>query len=108
MLQTIFILELSPEVSHIFIATSEVPDLGVKYARLMRDFKIQETLFEFFYRLKSVFPNNSLFLPWYIEIYIFSFMVYIVLENKWSAVYILNSLPFKMDVLCNACVSVTK
>jgi len=30
----------------IFITTSEVPDLGVQYARLMRDFKIQETLFE--------------------------------------------------------------
>ncbi len=30
----------------IFIATSAVPELGVQYARLMRDFKIQETLFE--------------------------------------------------------------
>jgi len=30
----------------IFIATSDVPDLGIRYARLMRDFKIQETLFE--------------------------------------------------------------
>lgn len=30
----------------IFIPTSEVPDLGIQYARLMRDFKVQETLFE--------------------------------------------------------------
>ena len=29
-----------------FISTSEVPALGVQYARLLRDFKIQETLFE--------------------------------------------------------------
>lgn len=30
----------------IFIPTSEVPDLGVQYARLLRDFKVQETLYE--------------------------------------------------------------
>lgn len=30
----------------IFIATSEVPVLGIQYARLMRDFKVEETLFE--------------------------------------------------------------
>ena len=30
----------------IFLATSEVPELGVQYARLLRDFKVQETLFE--------------------------------------------------------------
>lgn len=30
----------------IFIATSDVPDVGLQYARLLRDFKIQETLFE--------------------------------------------------------------
>lgn len=30
----------------IFIATADVPALGVEYARLLRDFKIQETLFE--------------------------------------------------------------
>jgi uncharacterized protein involved in exopolysaccharide biosynthesis len=30
----------------IFIATSDVPDVGLQYARLLRDFKVQETLFE--------------------------------------------------------------
>jgi len=30
----------------IFVPTSEVPELGVQYARLLRNFKIQETLFE--------------------------------------------------------------
>lgn len=30
----------------VFIATSEVPELGLQYARLMRDFKVQETLYE--------------------------------------------------------------
>lgn len=43
-------LEESPENGQtstgIFIATSEVPELGVQYARLLREFKIQETLFE--------------------------------------------------------------
>ena len=29
----------------IFIPTSEVPDLGIQYARLMWDFKVQQTLF---------------------------------------------------------------
>lgn len=32
--------------SDIFIATSDVPDVGLQYARLLRDFKVQETLFE--------------------------------------------------------------
>jgi len=30
----------------IFIATAEVPKLGVQYSRLLRNFKVQETLFE--------------------------------------------------------------
>lgn len=30
----------------IFIATSDVPELGIQYARVLRDFKVQETLFE--------------------------------------------------------------
>ena len=30
----------------IFLSTSEVPELGIQYARLLRDFKVQETLFE--------------------------------------------------------------
>ncbi|MBE0595979.1 MAG: lipopolysaccharide biosynthesis protein, partial [Desulfuromonadales bacterium] len=30
----------------IFIATSDVPDVGIRYARLMRDYKVQETLLE--------------------------------------------------------------
>lgn len=43
-------LEASPTgkrtATDIFITTSEVPELGVQYARLLRNFKIQETLFE--------------------------------------------------------------
>lgn len=43
-------LEKSPDgqkaAGDIFIATSEVPEIGVQYARLLRDFKVQETLFE--------------------------------------------------------------
>lgn len=43
-------LEQSPDgkkaSGDIFIATSEVPEIGVQYARLLRDFKVQETLFE--------------------------------------------------------------
>lgn len=30
----------------IFISTADVPELGVQYARLLREFKVQETLFE--------------------------------------------------------------
>ncbi len=30
----------------IFIATSDVPEMGLQYARLMRDFQVQETIFE--------------------------------------------------------------
>lgn len=30
----------------IFITTADVPDVGLQYARLLRDFKVQETLFE--------------------------------------------------------------
>ncbi len=33
-------------VQDIFISTADVPDLGLRYARLLRDFKIQETIFE--------------------------------------------------------------
>lgn len=32
--------------SDIFIATADVPDLGLRYARLLREFKVQETLYE--------------------------------------------------------------
>lgn len=32
--------------SDVFIATADVPSVGLQYARLMRDFKVQETLFE--------------------------------------------------------------
>jgi uncharacterized protein involved in exopolysaccharide biosynthesis len=43
-------LERKPEGQNIpddiFLATSAVPELGMKYARLLREFKIQETLFE--------------------------------------------------------------
>ncbi len=30
----------------IFIATANVPDVGLRYARLLRDYKVQETIFE--------------------------------------------------------------
>ncbi len=43
-------LERSPAgkkiTDDIFIATSDVPELGIQYARVLRDFKVQETLFE--------------------------------------------------------------
>lgn len=43
-------LEKSPDgqkaTGDIFIATSDVPEVGLQYARLLRDFKVQETLFE--------------------------------------------------------------
>lgn len=43
-------LENSPEGKNLsldsFIATADVPDIGIQYARLMRNYKIQETLYE--------------------------------------------------------------
>jgi uncharacterized protein involved in exopolysaccharide biosynthesis len=30
----------------VFVTTTEVPELGLQYARLLRDFKVQETIFE--------------------------------------------------------------
>jgi uncharacterized protein involved in exopolysaccharide biosynthesis len=33
-------------VSDVFITTADMPDIGMRFARLMRDYKIQETLFE--------------------------------------------------------------
>jgi len=36
----------SDKTSDILIPTAKIPDLGLKYARLLREFKIQETLFE--------------------------------------------------------------
>jgi uncharacterized protein involved in exopolysaccharide biosynthesis len=44
-------LEQSPggqraEAEDIFMKTSEVPEIGLQYARLLREYKIQETLFE--------------------------------------------------------------
>ncbi|MBW6511766.1 MAG: lipopolysaccharide biosynthesis protein [Desulfuromonadaceae bacterium] len=43
-------LEQSPDgkkvSGDVFIATADVPEIGLQYARLLRDFKIQETLFE--------------------------------------------------------------
>lgn len=43
-------LEHSPEgqkvSGDIFIATSSVPDIGLQFARVMREFKVQETLYE--------------------------------------------------------------
>ena len=43
----------------IFIATSEVPELGVQYARLMREFKVQETLFELLTKQYEVAKINE-------------------------------------------------
>ena len=37
---------ISDKTSDIVIPTSKIPGLGLKYARLLREFKIQETLFE--------------------------------------------------------------
>ncbi len=36
----------SDKTSDILIPTAKIPDLGLRYARLLREFKIQETLFE--------------------------------------------------------------
>ena len=36
----------SDTADNIFIPTAKIPDLGLKYARFLREFKIQETLFE--------------------------------------------------------------
>ncbi|AJF07661.1 GumC family protein [Geoalkalibacter subterraneus] len=51
-------LEESPEGQRvpedIFISTSEVPELGLQYVRLMRDFKVQETLYELLTRQLEV------------------------------------------------------
>jgi uncharacterized protein involved in exopolysaccharide biosynthesis len=38
----------------IFITTADVPEMGVQYARLLRDFKIQETVFELLTRQYEV------------------------------------------------------
>ncbi len=43
----------------IFLATSEVPELGVKYARLLRDFKVQEALFELLTKQYEVAKINE-------------------------------------------------
>ena len=43
----------------IFIATSEVPDLGIRYARLMREFKVQETIFELLTKQYEVAKINE-------------------------------------------------
>ncbi len=46
----IYRLEQSPKGSNtsndIFLSTAQVPELGVQYARLLREFKVQETLYE--------------------------------------------------------------
>ncbi len=45
--------------SDIFIATSDVPDVGLQYARLLRDFKVQETLFELLTKQYEVAKINE-------------------------------------------------
>lgn len=56
-------LEESPAGSKIsddiFIATSNVPDLGIQYARFLRDFKVQETLFELLTKQYEVAKINE-------------------------------------------------
>ncbi len=37
---------ISDTTNYIFIPTAKIPDLGLRYARLLRELKIQETLFE--------------------------------------------------------------
>lgn len=43
----------------IFMATSEVPELGIQYARLMRNFKVQETLYELLVKQYEVAKINE-------------------------------------------------
>ncbi len=43
----------------IFLATSEVPKLGVQYARLLRNFKVQETLYELLTKQYEVAKINE-------------------------------------------------
>jgi uncharacterized protein involved in exopolysaccharide biosynthesis len=38
----------------VFIATSDVPEMGVQYARLLREFKVQETIYELLTRQYEV------------------------------------------------------
>ncbi len=56
-------LERSPEgkkvSDDIFLSTSEVPELGVKYARLLRNFKVQETLYELLVKQYEVAKINE-------------------------------------------------
>ncbi len=56
-------MESSPQGQRIsgdiFIATSEVPQLGLQYARLMRDFKVQETLYELLTKQYEVAKINE-------------------------------------------------
>ena len=43
----------------IFMATSDVPELGVRYARLLREFKVQETLYELLTKQYEVAKINE-------------------------------------------------
>jgi uncharacterized protein involved in exopolysaccharide biosynthesis len=43
----------------IFIAMSDVPDVGLQYARLLRDYKVQETLFELLSKQYEVAKINE-------------------------------------------------
>lgn len=56
-------LERSPKgrkvSDDIFLSTSEVPELGIQYARLLRDFKIQETLYELLIKQYEVAKINE-------------------------------------------------
>ena len=56
-------MESSPEgqkvSGDVFIATSQVPELGLQYARLMRDFKVQETLYELLTKQYEVAKINE-------------------------------------------------
>ncbi len=56
-------LERSPEgkkvSDDIFMATSDVPELGVQYARLLREFKVQETLYELLTKQYEVAKINE-------------------------------------------------
>ena len=56
-------LERSPEgkkvSDDIFLTTSDVPELGVQYARLLRNFKVQETLYELLTKQYEVAKINE-------------------------------------------------
>ena len=56
-------LESAPDAASdsddIFLATSEVPELGLRYARLLRDFKVQESIYELLIKQYEIAKINE-------------------------------------------------